>query len=345
MNQGLVTVVLPIYNVEKYLDRCIKSVVNQTYENLEIILVDDESPDRCPEMCEEWAKRDKRIKVIHKKNAGLGIARNSGIDNANGEYICFVDSDDYVALDTIEKAYALAKKEQADIVTFGFYNVKSNGSVRGKYIPKPEKKLYEGEEIQVSFLPDLIGPDTSTGRETNLWMSAWAAFYSMQLIHRSDWRFVSEREIISEDVYSLLRLYKNVERVAVLQEALYFYCENVTSLTHTYKKDRFEKIKLFYDESIRVCEELEYNKNVKDRLSYPFISNSIAALKMIACANCEKQERESAIYAILKDQKLHDVISNTDMRHEKILRKALLIAIKCKFYSLAKLMIMAKAYF
>ena len=92
-----VTVVIPIYNVEKYLNRCIESVAGQTYKNLEIILVDDESPDNCPRICEDWKNRDNRIKVIHKKNGGLGYARNTGIDCATGEYICFVDSDDYIA--------------------------------------------------------------------------------------------------------------------------------------------------------------------------------------------------------------------------------------------------------
>ena len=119
MNQGLVTVVLPIYNVEKYLDRCMKSIVNQTYRNLEIILVDDGSPDHCPEICDRWAETDNRIRVIHKENAGLGMARNTGIENASGEYICLFDSDDYVALDLVEKAYTLAQESQADIVIFG----------------------------------------------------------------------------------------------------------------------------------------------------------------------------------------------------------------------------------
>ena len=96
-----VTVVIPIYNVEKYLNRCIESVIGQTYENLEIILVDDESPDNCPQICEDWKNRDNRIKVVHKKNAGLGYARNTGIDCATGEYICFVDSDDFVAADMV----------------------------------------------------------------------------------------------------------------------------------------------------------------------------------------------------------------------------------------------------
>ena len=127
MEVGLVSIVLPIYNVEKYLDRCIESVVRQTYKKIEIILVDDGSPDSCPQKCDDWAKRDGRIKVVHKKNAGLGYARNTGIENATGEYICFFDSDDYIALDTIEKAYNLATKEESDMVIFGFCYVRANG--------------------------------------------------------------------------------------------------------------------------------------------------------------------------------------------------------------------------
>lgn len=122
-----VTVVIPIYNVEKYLNRCIESVVGQTYKNLEIILVDDESPDNCPQICESWKDRDNRIKVVHKKNAGLGYARNTGIDCATGEYICFVDSDDYIATDMVEKTYKCAEQYNADIVLYGYNVVDSNG--------------------------------------------------------------------------------------------------------------------------------------------------------------------------------------------------------------------------
>ena len=97
--EKLLSVIIPIYNVELYLNRCMESIVNQTYKNLEIIMVDDGSPDNCPELCEEWGKRDSRIKVIHKKNGGLSDARNMGLSVATGEYIAFVDSDDFVDLD------------------------------------------------------------------------------------------------------------------------------------------------------------------------------------------------------------------------------------------------------
>ena len=97
MKNELITIIVPVYKVEKYLDRCVQSIVDQTYTNLEIILVDDGSPDNCPKMCDEWAKKDKRIKVIHKQNGGLSDARNAGLEKAKGKYVGFVDSDDYVA--------------------------------------------------------------------------------------------------------------------------------------------------------------------------------------------------------------------------------------------------------
>lgn len=328
MRDGLVSVVLPIYNVERYLSRCLKSIVNQTYDNLEIILVDDGSLDNCPQLCEKWARKDNRIKVVHKENAGLGMARNTGIENATGQYICFFDSDDYIALDTIEKCYRLAEKEKADIVTFGFCNVKSNGKTGNSIIPHTDKQSYRGNEVQKVFLPDLTGPDTATGKRTDLWMSAWASFYSMDLINRTGWRFVSEREIISEDIYSLLYLYKDVECVSVLSDALYFYCENGGSLTHTYRKDRYDKIKHFYDQCIKAAEECGYGKNVKDRLAYPYISNTIGAMKMIVSSH--NPFRKMDFNDIVKDEHLQKVLRKTDFRHESTARKILLRAIRAK---------------
>ena len=114
MNE-LISVVVPVYNVEKYLKRCIKSVLNQTYKNLEIILVDDGSKDKSGQICDEYSKKDERIKVIHKENGGLSDARNVGIENSFGKYICFIDSDDYVDVKFLENLYSIIKKYNADI--------------------------------------------------------------------------------------------------------------------------------------------------------------------------------------------------------------------------------------
>ena len=334
MKAGLVSVVLPIYNVERYLDRCIESVVNQTYRNLEIILVDDGSPDGCPKKCEEWAKKDERIKVVHKVNAGLGYARNTGIENASGEYICFFDSDDYIAVNTIEKAYETVKRDNADVGIFGFSTVDKNGNVTSTIVPKTKCQKYVGQEVLTSFLPDLISWNPDNGIATDLRMSAWTALYSMKLIQRNAWRFVSEREIISEDVYSLLDFYHDVKTVVIIPEAFYFYCENETSLTHSYKKDRYKRIKYFYEACISKCDQLGYSEDVKRRMAYPFTANSIAAMKMIVISDISSNKKKKMIGSIVNDETMQKVVHKMNLKRESITRKFLLFSIKYKMAGL-----------
>ena len=121
MDNPKISVIVPVYKVEKYLDRCVESIVNQTYKNLEIILVDDGSPDNCPAICDAWANKDERIKVIHKENGGVSSARNRGIDAATGDYIGFVDSDDWIEPDMYELLADNAKKYDADISRCGYF--------------------------------------------------------------------------------------------------------------------------------------------------------------------------------------------------------------------------------
>ena len=193
MTNDLVTVVVPVYNVEKYLDRCVNSIVNQTYRNLEIILVDDGSPDNCPAMCDEWAKKDSRIRVIHKQNEGQGVARNVGIENATGDYIYFMDSDDYIDLTTIEKACDLAKQHNADVVCFGLLCVNSSGEIVSRGVPNTAKLIYEGESVYSTFLLELYGKNPINGKESNLRSTLWTHFINKKLIQDSAWRIVSEK--------------------------------------------------------------------------------------------------------------------------------------------------------
>lgn len=296
--KGLISVVVPVYKVEPYLVRCVDSILGQTYSNLEVILVDDGSPDGCGILCDAYAEKDPRVRVVHKENAGLGMARNTGIENATGEYICFFDSDDYIALDTIEKAYQLARAEQSEIVLFGFHKVSSAGEVINSIIPQTDKVTCAGPEVQSDFLPDLIAAKSGSHRK-NLHMSACACLYSMELISRAHWRFASEREIISEDVFSLMCLYKDVRRVSVLSQALYFYCENGQSLTHVYRRDRYEKICHFHQASVNKARELGFSQEVIYRLQEQFLSFTIAAMKMIARADCPESEKRQEIRVIL----------------------------------------------
>lgn len=126
---SLISVIVPIYKVQDYLDECIESIINQTYSNIEVILVDDGSPDRCPQMCDEWAKRDSRIRVVHKKNGGLSSARNAGLDVANGEYISFVDSDDFICKDALDNLYNKIKDDKSIGITSGLIYRYQDGSI------------------------------------------------------------------------------------------------------------------------------------------------------------------------------------------------------------------------
>lgn len=301
LKQGLVSVVVPVYNTGKYLNRCLKSITKQTYKQIEILLIDDGSTDNSPELCEKWADRDNRIKVIHKSNEGLGMARNTGIQYASGEYICFFDSDDYIDLQTIEKSYQLACQVKADVVCFGYHKVSGQGKIIKSFVPNMPKTKYLGDEVQEVFLPELIQNNPSNKYPANLIMSAWASLYSMKLIHRVGWNFVSEREIISEDYYSLLYFYEHVKRAAVLQKACYFYCENEGSLTRTYQKDRYQKIRHYYLEALKACEDLNYGTKIKKRIAYTFFSNTLLAMKQIMASDNIYREKKKLIEEIVYD--------------------------------------------
>ena len=338
MNE-LISIVVPIYNVEKYLDRCLNSIVNQTYNNLEIILVDDGSTDSCAEICDRWAENDYRIKVIHKVNAGLGMARNTGIENANGQYVCFFDSDDYVDLSIVEKSLSTIKKFGSDIVVFGFSYVETDGSIN-KMNVESQMEYYTDNQVQEIFLPGIMSSDGSVSEIRNLQLSACFSMFSADLINKSGWKFVSEREIISEDIYSLLMLYSHVKSVAVLKESLYYYCENADSLTRTYRKDRFQKNKLCFKECLVLCDKYKYPQIVKDKCACSFIGNSIAALKQAVFLSKRKKDALEYIKEILNDDLFHKTILKEINNESRLKVKLFFKIIIHKCYRLCYLLVL-----
>lgn len=307
----LVTVVIPIYNVEKYLNRCIESVVNQTYKNLEIILVDDKSPDNSPLICDQWEKKDSRIKVVHKdNNAGLGMARNTGIENANGDYICFFDSDDYVEKDTIEKAVTLATKENADVVSFGFIRENTNQNIVEHEVPQPFKTVYKGNEVQDILLAEKIAPNPKTRKDSNLGISSCTGLFSLKILKKHNILFHSEREIISEDLYFTLDLYKYVNKVAILTESFYHYCFNEDSLTHTYTSDRTEKIDYCFSECVKLSKKNNYPKSVFVALKHGYLCSVIGGFKTIVQSKLTNKAKKAEIKKVIKSSLFQEFIKN-----------------------------------
>ncbi len=150
--QPIITVIIPVYKVENYLRKCVDSVLSQTYVNLEIFLVDDGSPDNCGTICDEYAVRESRIKVIHKENGGLSSARNAALEVMTGEYLLFVDSDDYITPDAIEGLYSSLIKNNADIATGNMISVDENGVQKNFYFPAETEKVLEGDSLLDTML-------------------------------------------------------------------------------------------------------------------------------------------------------------------------------------------------
>lgn len=215
MTTPLISVIVPVYNVEDYLPKCVDSLLAQTYENLEILLVDDGAKDRSGAICDEFAEKDPRITVIHKANGGLSSARNAGIDIAHGEYLAFLDSDDWVEPDTYEYLLSLAQKYSVKLVCAGRYDVEPSGEKTPGLCPPKEEKISTEDLVSRIFLWD------------NVDSAAWDKLY-----HRS--LFESIRYplgVICEDVPTTYRLALTTDYAAMGNKPIYNYLHRPGSIT------------------------------------------------------------------------------------------------------------------
>lgn len=210
----LVSIIVPIYKVEKYLDKCISSITNQTYKQLEIILVDDGSPDNCPAMCDAWAEADPRIRVIHKQNGGLSDARNVGLAIASGDFIAFIDSDDSVAPTFVEALYTGICNTGADIAECAVTNVLEEGTVVS--VRSVENALICDREKALRRLV----------LEDGVYQTVWDKLYRRSVID-GIWFEVGK---LHEDEYWTYLVLDRIEKIAVLPETLYYYLQRSTSI-------------------------------------------------------------------------------------------------------------------
>lgn len=228
MTTSLISVIVPVYRVEKYLERCVKSILSQTYKNLEVILVDDGSPDQCPAICDACAEKDVRVKVIHQENKGLSGARNAGIDAASGEYLAFVDSDDYVSPHFIEELYQLLQDTGCAIGQCRFSYVKGDGLVEEG---DSAFCIYRGE----SLMEQLYGPE----EKATCFVVAWNKLYRAELFKETGIRYPEGR--IHEDEATTYRLFHEAKKLAFLDRALYgYYTENGGSITSVFSAKRLQ---------------------------------------------------------------------------------------------------------
>lgn len=280
-----VSVIIPVYKVEDYLDECLESVVKQTYKNIEVILIDDGSPDNCSHMCDDWAIKDERIKVVHQQNSGLSAARNKGIEISGGEYILFVDSDDYIDESTIEKTVAVALENEADIVCFGVFKVNQNGEIIESTENFEKKTICARDAIR----------DLAAGTVHDY---TWN-----KLLHKSVFsnvRFPVGKAF--EDIATMYKLFSNAKKISYLPDELYFYRKRQGSIISqmktsslqdlfTVRKERYDYLKTNYPEAAEDAFELTaisalnfYDVSLWERVDQKILNDAVNFL----ANNCEE---------------------------------------------------------
>ena len=219
---GKISIIVPVYNVELYLPQCIESLIKQSYPNLEILLVDDGSTDNSGKICDEYALKDSRIRVFHQSNAGAASAKNVGLDHATGDYIAFIDSDDYVELNWIETLVSAAEKHQADIVEYDFDKIFTGRSELVNHYPD-RHKLFSSEEYLAQYLFN--------------WTCSlfWNKLFKTSLI--GDIRFRKERRCIDDEFFTY-KVISNAEKIVRINDVLYHYRQRASSAVSSLKNRR-----------------------------------------------------------------------------------------------------------
>ena len=283
MEKDLISVIIPVYKVEKYLEKCIESIIKQTYTNLQIILVDDGSPDNCGKICDEYAKKDSRIEVIHKINGGLSDARNVGINRANGRYIGFVDSDDYIKEDMYEKLINLIKEYNADVSICNLYDV-----IDGKeYVRNKDNGIHEYSRIDI--LKEIL-------LDKNIQSYAWNKLYKKELFDEIKYPIGKKYEDIGTTFY----LFEKCNKIVVTSEPEYYYLKRSDSLVNNVT----ESTVLDYTEIIiqRYLYTKENIKELKKYNNYYLAKTLITAhndIELLGSISEKMQEKYKELYNLV----------------------------------------------
>lgn len=270
--EPLISVIVPIYNVEKFLPKCIESVLRQTYQNLEILLVDDGAKDSSGAICDKYAQTDSRITVIHKENSGVSDTRNIAVGKAKGDYFCFIDGDDNITEDYIETMYRLASTENADFTMCSYIYKWADGK---------EKRTRNTE-----FSDETIFRDTGVDAlRKMLYGKIYAPTSTCKLFRKNKSNIVFPRYTTGEDVLAAVDYFKNAAHVAMINKPCYNYMQNENSVMHTFNPEKIFDTVLTADEIYKKCENL--SPAIKKAAAYYLIEkNLIVLMKLYGHKEC-----------------------------------------------------------
>lgn len=321
----LLSVIVPVYNNKKFLRQCVESICNQTYTHLEIILVDDGSSDGSADLCNELMVKDNRIRVIHKKNGGAISARKTGCENATGEYVTFVDSDDWIERDMYEYLFKELLSNGVDIITSGF--ILSNGKALDSFLPN----VYEGEELLQCIFPNMIY--NIHENRGGIIGSVCNKIFRLELIKDA----INLMEVSIQQWEDLAYVYLacyHAKRIQITNKAYYHYRENTLSVTRKYDPDYFFKSCYSFNYIEQYFEKNDA-KNLIDQLIYIRFWNMVHALEVeLEKMIISRRHRVSIWRTIIQSEECREVLKKVDINDEKIeksVRKEINLLLKGKY--------------
>lgn len=319
-----ISVIVPVYNSEKYLKRCIDSILNQTYKAIELILVDDGSPDNCGKICDEYAKKDKRVRVIHKTNAGVSAARNSGLEIASGNYATFVDSDDYIEPEMYGNMMEKVHQYNCDVVMCDC--IKDFTDHSEIYTHDIRAGFYDKEQLVNEYYPHLLMMENVE----------YPATISNGLILFNRNKLGNLRYVVgvrySEDLLFGAQLVYNTDSFYYMKEqAYYHYYMNPTSATHKFTVDKWNDYKTLHFEINKYfseCESFDFSHQIDLCLLF-FVYNSVS--NIFSADNLEREKKFEIVKNILGDNEVRRMFSNIKVLKLPISKKLKIVTIIYKY--------------
>ena len=313
-NDPLVSIIVPIFNAEKYFETCIKSIIDQSYKNIEILLVDDGSTDNSPSLCDDWSKKDKRIKVFHRKNNGVSSTRNYGLSNAKGDYVAFIDSDDWVNKTYIESLVAGISRHESDICICGLNRVAGND----KTAITDKNSLIDSR----AFLLGILHIRTSFG-------VCYSKIYKSSVAKKA--RF-DESVSVGEDALYNIRVSLKAQNVSIIEDALYNYRINpdgvVRRFDHYYSQKYLRSMSVANDELAPVMSDAEVSKSFSDYLAFHAM---LVAVNF--CCHPNNHSKRNSLRQLCHMGLFWSGIKNSKYSTFSLSKKIVLFCLKHKLYT------------
>ena len=317
----IISVIVPIYNSEQYLERCIESILKQTYSNIEIILVDDGSTDNSPSICDQYQKKDSRIKIIHKGNSGAASSRNVGIEIARGDFISFVDSDDYIELNMYEEMMNINKKYECDIVMCDCLKESKTSSEIFTHSIRPG--YYDKEMLRIEYFSKLLMTNSVDYPAT---ISNCLCLFKKSLIEKNNLRYKEGMRFSEDLLFGSQAMYFAGSFYYMKNQSFYHYVMNNNSVTHTYYENKWVLMKQLYSyikEFFSNVSDYDFNKQIDLSLLY-MVYHCIGNVKK---SNYKNHVKTKKILDILNDDDVKEMFKNLNIN-------SLDISWKLKVYTL-----------